>query len=834
MPDGLGRFRNAVPPTSDERSTKDDAAPTTPTEASTVPPTLSQPTDVLDGLAVAGLDAPPSHSEERNERTLIEDSTTLGESGSPFVLPDGVNGADPAAMALALIPDTDLMAGAPAATSDERKTVVEDESIVPSGDVLDPQVSAGLSALYGDDFPLLKQHAGPQDWASWPTSLWGRHRSGVQSRLHLVERNRHFRDDNQWISSNGLGPWREPPKPRDAARIVDNMIAPALEQRVNLVIEQRPGFRTRPASGDADDVKKAEAGQAALEYQWEQQKMGGANSVSQEAAYWAGTDGVSFLETYWNPDAGPWHETEEMQDGAGTQLAPSSSGPLGDAKTRVRRIEQVRVSAEATATQRPWYWIIRETIPTAQAVKEHGPGVLTGLSQGYGGSADPDRGTLTGGRIVGGYLLPDVDEMVKDQPTTDRYTVYCDKSEFLKQGLQLTVVGQQVVAGPMPLLTGVVPMARWTDGSADPAFYPTPLMDRWISVQQRQNALWSKWIEGIRKMSGVNLLARKGSIAQDTLKGGVMNIINVEGASNLNDVVKEIGAQSMSSDLKEALAANQARFEHLSGWSDASRGSFNAGESGRSILAQREVLERIFAPPITAAADAMTVWAKNTLAFMRWGYDLPRTIAVEGKGRTDLGRALHADDLDGVTDVFIDAETLMPMPKALKLFMLDQMLDKQLISPEEYRRRQPFAFVQNLNTPDTDHYARAMRVVEAIKQSANPMALPIRWQDSESIHQDALEREIILQDDQPPEVIMAAEQRWMLLAQQAQMKMGVTAPMPGPGGPPGPDGQPAQMSPGQQPMLGSSPPIAAGAMSVIGGDSTGNAEAKSFDARSAA
>jgi hypothetical protein len=348
----------------------------------------------------------------------------------------------------------------------------------------------------------------------------------------------------------------------------------------------------------------------------------------------------------------------------------------------------------------------------------------------------------------------------------------------------------------------------------------------------RQNALISKWIDGIRKGAGTQLLAREHAIAGETLVGGNLNLISVKGVQqSLNDIVKEIGPFSMSADMKEALDRNQLRFEQLSGWNDVSRGSFSTDQSGRSILAQREQLERIFAPSIRAAARAMTEDAKIDLAIMRWGYELPRTVGVSGTGRPDLARELTADDFDGVTDVWIDAETLMPMPRALRLHMLDDLLAKGMIAPEEYRRRSPFAFVQNLETPDFDHFSRAKRVVEAIKQTADPMALPMLWQDNESIHQDSLEREIILQDDLDPMIREAAYQRWMMLAQQAAMKM---APMMGgmPGGMGAPEGGPSEgapVDPATQPMLGSNPPIAAAPMLAAGSDE--DSAARLFDAR---
>lgn len=703
------------------------------------------------------------------------------------------------------------------------------------GDIADPLVQRAVSTLYGQDFPLLEREPRDDAWAAWAGSLWKRHAPGVQTRLHVVERNRLFRRGVQWISAIGLGPWREPPKPREAARVVDNMIRPALDQRIEIVSEQRPGFKARPENQDQRNLKKAEAQQVALEYQYDQQKM---RSVIKEATYWNGTDAVSFLESYWDTEAGPWDELftaeSEQPDASGAIPMQGQRQPLGDAKTRVRRIEQVRVSSNSTANNKPFYWIIRDPISAAQAVRDYGVDVLTGE-----GDLEKDHvvAGIDGTRL--GYQTPNIDELLRDQETVDRYTVYCDRSEYLKGGLTLVVVGKKVVVGPMPLMFGVVPMVRWADGSSDPSFFPEAIMEDWIDSQMRVNALKSKWVESIRLNAGGKIIGREGSLAGETLVGGSMTMVGFKGGGNIQDAVMPFPSFSIGADVKDLLEIEKKVFEDKSGWNDTSRGSFSSDQSGRAILAIREQLERVFAPSINAAADAMTDWAKIQIAIMKWGYDLPRMLSVEGSGRPDLAREVNSDDFDGIANVLIDPETLMPLPRALRQFLLDDMLAKGLMSPQEYRKRMPFAFVQNIDTPDTDHYARAKRAAECLRKTvemmmpnANPPECPILWQDNEAIHQDVLERELILPDDLPPELRGIAYERWMMYAQQSAMKgTGAVPATPGGQQQPG-QGKPPQLPAGQQPMQGTNPGMAAGAKSDLKAGDTANAGAKQADAMS--
>ena len=677
----------------------------------------------------------------------------------------------------------------------------------------DDEVRRALRALYGDDFPLaLSESPTEEQWAAWAQTLFQRGASGVITREHFARKNRLGRNGVQWVSSIGMGPWREPPKPKDSARCVDNMIGPALDQRVEIIAEQRPGFRTKPQNQEQRNVKKAEAQQVALEYEYDQQSM---PRVIRQMAYQAGTDGVTFGCVYFDPDRGALDELTGV--------------PQGDFATHTYAIEQVRVSPDASLTKKPAYWVTRELCSLGEMVKDYGPEVATGETT-MGGTIDNDRGPQS----RWGSILPDRDELLRDQTTIERYAVYCDKSMFLPQGLMVIVVGRKVVVPPMPLPWGVVPLFAFRDGSTDPSFYPRPIMEDWWDPQMRVNALLSAWVEAIRLNKGQKLLAREQTIAGETLIGGAHTLITVKGAGPLQDTVMPLENFLIGPDVKELIDRERSCFEKMSGWNDTSRGTFQADQSGRSILAQREMLERIFSPCVNAAAEAMCDWAKIVLAGMRVEITAPRMLSIEGAGRPDLSREITADDFDGVANVTIDPETLMPMPRALRLFLLDSWLEKGLISAQEYRRRAPFAFTQSLDSPDTDHLARAKRCAEAVRQTANPMALPILWMDDEAIHQDVLQRELILPDDLPPEIRGAAYERWMMLAQQAQMKNPLAAEMApsagGEGGGGGGGGAGGGMSPGGQPFQGTNPAIAAGTSSQIGGSSDEDSAARQFDA----
>jgi hypothetical protein len=670
-----------------------------------------------------------------------------------------------------------------------------------TGATMEEDIAALQRALYGADYPGADANTADDmaAWASWGRGLWESRREAVQMHLHLVERNRLFRAGQQWISANGLGPWREPARPRDAARVVYNMIDKALDQRLQILMDQKPGFSVTPTTQDPDDKRKAQAQQLALEYQYEQMLM---PRLAREAAFWSQTDGVSFWHLFWDPDKGPWDERLGM--------VPGQKKPLGDLGCQTLRVEQVRVSPNATVSQPPHWVVIREVITKAEAAFRYG---VTGLEAADTTLSTGNAPTYSGSEGIGAWVLTQTTigegQRMRDEDVTERFTIYvAPHPDALPEGLHLIIVGDTVVFGPSPLLWNAIPVIAVRDGSSDPSYYPRPVVEQWLDHQMRVNALLSKWVENIRVNAGGRFLTRPNAIATETFMGGVTSMIEIRGAGPMSDSIQPVQGFSVGQDVKEALALEKTAFEDASGWNAVSRGQVT-GESGRAIIASREQLERVFSPAVNALAQAFTDWCKVAMAGMAWGYDVPRALGAVGKGRPDLARAVSSTDLDGQSDVRVEPATLMPMPMAFRLYLLDNWLQSGIIDIKEYRRRQMFAVARDMSSPDEDQEARAKRVADAIRMGA--MVPEMRWQDNEAIHQDVLEREILLQDDLDPQIIAAAQERWTALAGQAAQKQGAMAPPMG-GAPPAGPGQSAgvpSFPAGQLPLASNNPPIGA-------------------------
>lgn len=743
---------------------------------------------------------------------------TMGTAGSPVDMVEALIQSVQAAIQA----EPEDVANFSTSTANEKMQPNQPED----ADLVDPvdRRRARMAALYGNDFPLctaldqaqakgemvfdaatLAQYTTPDEWCTWARNRWSAHAPAVATHLWLTQRNRLFRAGQQWVSAKGRGPWREPMRQSETARPVHNLIDKSLDQRLQVITDQRPGFQVEPGSMDPNEKRKASGRQQALEYSYDRQDM---PAEARNAAYWAGTDGVAFWHVYWDCDAGPWDAR---------MAEPGEKGaPLGDLATQTLRCEQVRVSSNATATCPPLYAIIREVIPEQEAAWLYGDAAVQDSARTQDGMGAGSQLNETG---VPNWVLdvtnPGEAERMRNVPTSERFTVYVDRHpDTLPEGLQLVVVGNALVWGPDDLQFGVLPVIPVRDGSTDPSYFPRPIMEQWVDHQMQLNAALALLVNSIRVNASGRIFARPDAITRETLVGGGVSVVEVEGPGPIGDQILPAQGFSVGQDVKDFITLKIKAFEDASGYNDLSRGQLSGDASGRAILAAREQLERTFAPCVQAIAHAYKQWAKVVLAGMAWGYDVPRDLATVGKGRPDLARALSAKDFEGPTTVTIEEETLMPMPRAFRLFLLDNWHEKGIITNQQYMRRAEFGIISDISTPDEDQEARAKRVADAIR-----LGQPVperRWTDNEAIFQDVLERDVLLQDDLDASAIQVAQQVWAAYAAQAQEKQGAmpqgqmgqpgqAQPQGGPGGPPSPFAPP----PGMQPTGASLPPIAA-------------------------
>lgn len=656
-------------------------------------------------------------------------------------------------------------------------------------------------------------------WREWVRSEIERQKGTRREKALHWARHRHFRQGRQWISSRDGRTWREPNADENRVRAVLNLVGPALDFRLGLLTEQRPGWRHTPVPGAGVAAREtAEAQQSVVEWYYQRDRLWRLFGVVFEAAQ---TDGCAFIHTLIDPDAGPEREDvvllppsderfeallaqgyERNDEGLLVlpraeegEILPPSAEPHrfqdGDLKFRALLAHETLADPEAKTINGPldparWF-VVRRVIDVERA-----------RAEADDDSIEPDVSNIRNDPLHSAHHHggPHFQRGLPPYPTSreeirdgvESYLIYLPASEEFGGGAWRRVIGDRLIGGADELPGKVIPVSRVTDGATDHDLYPRPVMADWIPDQMVVNAVLSALITHVKVWGGGRLIAQRGTVVTETLTNFAASLVEYEGIKP-----DELRAQRVSGDVWEFLVFMIRQLENKTGHTDLARGMVTGGGSfqditGRAILGARELFERQFGPMVRSAADGLSEWADVTVRLARWLFkDSPRLIPMTG--RPDLAKRIDASKLEGPTSVFVDPETLQPLPRALRNQMLVDLLDRGLITVEEFQKRAPYADVRNVHMGDVDHWRRAQwvntvleeRWAELISREPEELLAPesgiaVLWQDDPKAHKRAL-NEIVLDDRQPWPLRKLASDRWQIYDDLERAKAGV-APIP--------------------------------------------------------
>lgn len=599
-----------------------------------------------------------------------------------------------------------------------------------------------LQRKFGVDFPDLNSTNGP-DWRRW---IEGQRRKQEpvmrDKRLHWA-RHRHFRAGQQWISTRDGRLWREPQSDVNDLRPVLNVIGPALDFRLGILAEQRPGFRAEPLGGGVNGRETAEAQQAVAEHYFS--LLRGWN-VFLDAWFHAQTDGVAFIHVYIDRTSGPSREDLDLispddprfpgleaqgyevgEDGLlilpyqeeGMPAPPGAPARIlyeGEIAHKVLLAHEVLFSPEARTINGPTeprarWALVRRMRDVSEARLETGDPtiesemVITSQSDVLDMPIDRSMGWQRG-------LPPFPTRRQRIIDGVPEYLLWIAPDQFepgLEKGKWMRLVGNVIVEQADELPGGCIPLARVTDGSPDTDIFPRPIMSDWIGDQTAINALLGALLKHARYFAGGRILATKNTVLEETYSNVVGSVVEYQGMKP--DIFP---ATSANPDAWRLLDWLIKKLEDKSLWNDLARGQMSQSGSaqdvsGRAVLASQQMLERGFGPMVRAAAESATEWATLIIKHAQWLFDTPRLIKATG-GRGDLALKVSKEKLDGPPMVFIDPETLMPMPRALRQQLLEDQLDKGRISLSTYQKRALYSDVRDLQMGDTDQWQRAQWV----------------------------------------------------------------------------------------------------------------------------
>lgn len=684
-----------------------------------------------------------------------------------------------------------------------------------------------LKRKYGPEFPNLTLDRAEPEFAKQLKQWLSAQREAVEPsmrdrRLHWA-RHRHFRVGNQHISSRDGRTWREPSEGKNNLRATWNMIGPSLDFRHGVIAEQQPGFRHELLKATIDAREKAEAQQSVAEHYFH--KLGAWRSM-RDAIYYAQTDGVCFVQVYFDKLAGALVQNARQilpdderfngylaqgytLDENGVLLVPLSEAgdtlppdadisylPEGDLACRVVLAHDTFVDPEARGlngeTERARWFAIRR--PRDLQIARITTGNSDLQAETLDTVLDPMDYPVEGSQGWSRGLPPfPLGQRMRHKEAVYEWTVFiAPDGQDIERGMWVQMMGDTVIDTADELPGGVYPFARFTDGSPDPSFYPRPVMSDYISDQIAINAQASLIMQHTRINGLGRLMALKGTLIEESYTTLVGSTLYYEGMKP-----EQLRPMNVGSDAWQLLETLIRKLEDKTGWNDLARGQVLGQSgggmqdvSGRAVLGAQEALMRTFGAMVQASAEGATDWAEIIVKYAAWQIgDTGKMIPTVG-GRGDLAKLVTRDQLEGDCSVYVDAATLMPQPAQLRQQTLTDLFQRGIITLAEYGKRSPFAEIRNVFMGDMDHFNRAQwlntmleekyeeySVMPPIQLYSPGTGLPVLWQDDPAVHLGAL-NELVLNERKPWALRKLAMDRATIYEQLAQAKLDPFQPVP--------------------------------------------------------
>ncbi len=646
---------------------------------------------------------------------------------------------------------------------------------------------------YGANFPGFDSKDA-QKWQLWAEGEWAKQRNSRTKRLH-ASRHRHFRQGRMWITTRDGKTLHEPGHDKNTIRVSLNLIGPALDYRLGVLREQRPGFKFQPLGSTVQAKEQAQAQQITVEYYLHILR---AWMVFQDAFAAAQTDGVAFLHVFKDKQAGDEVRAVELIAPDDERFPMLETGgytkdEAGNLEVPLDEARKPRAAGEAAATFRkgdighrvvymhetlsdvgsktingPYdkaKWFIIRRVRDVEAVRQE-----TGNK-----NIEPDVESRSSDPLDNEFdnVSPQWNRGLPKFPTTRRrrqngvfeYLVFFNGgvTEERPDGAWRKIIGKEFLEGEEELPGGVIPIARITDGSSDPDLYPRAVMSDWVGDNITINALISTAVMHARVMGGGRALVQQDTVINESFSGILGSLVEYSGIKPEFITPPRVGG-----DVWSLITFLVKKLEDKTAWNDLARGQVTGAGgfqdvSGRAVLGAKELLERAFGPMVRSSADGITEWSNLIVIYAAELFDEPRMLPIMG-GRGDLAKKISKEMLSGPQVVYADPRTLMPMPKSAENQMLFDLLEKGLIDEDEYKDRAPYAFINDVHTGRNDQVNRAQAVNEVIIENwesmfeelvGDPLALytakssiPILWQDDPQVHRKVL-NQLVLDDRKP-------------------------------------------------------------------------------------
>lgn len=442
-----------------------------------------------------------------------------------------------------------------------------------------------------------------------------------------------------------------PRAPSWRIRIVINQVRKIIRKEISRLTAQKPNAFVVPASTEDADVFAAQAGEQIWEAVAHRLKF---NKVLREAIFWQAVCGVGYIKSYWDP-------TKIDKD----------SDTQGD-------VCLVNVN--------PFYIFVPDLMCTDledQAYVIHAQVRSNSwIKDNFNIDAAPSANTDSIDDAIQSAMGINKNNNKKEQSTILEIWVKPGYISDLPNGGMFMIVANQIVQGfdTWPYDHGQYPFAK-LDAMPTGKFYGASIIEDLIPLQQELNRSRAQLIEAKNKMAKPQLMAEKGSVdaRKITTEPGQL----IEYAIGMN-APQPLPLQNIPSYVTEEIGRLYDDMADVSGQHEVSNGSTPPGVTAATAISfLQEQDESLIATQYTSVEEAVEKVAAQTLWYVKMYWDEEHLVKIVGIEGTFDVQTFKGTDLNGNTDLRVEAGSALPTSRAAKQAFIMDLMKMGFIPPDE-------------------------------------------------------------------------------------------------------------------------------------------------------
>lgn len=443
-----------------------------------------------------------------------------------------------------------------------------------------------------------------------------------------------------------------PPAPYYRARPVINQIRPRVRTEMAKLTAQKPSAFVVPASSDDRDMYAANAAEQIWDslYRWN-----GIHSVMRRAVFWTSITGNGFVKSYWD---------EDSLDKLSNQPGEIKYEPVTPFHLYVPDL------AEEDLENQPF--LIHATMKNADL-----------MSHAYGQQIEFKEAAK--GEIVEQSFLNAMG-VEKWKEGREVLVLECwvrpGAMKQMPEGGMFTIAGNNLIlwSPGWPYEHGMYPFAHIHHVPTG-KFYRDSVVSDLIPLQREYNRTRGQIIEAKNRMAKPQLAAEIGSIDPSMVTSEPGQIILYRPGFQ---APTPIPLQGLPSYVLEEQDRIKQDMDEISGQHEVSRGQTPPGVTAATAISYlQEQDDSKLSYTFDSIEESLEKIAHITLNYVQQFWDTPRKVKVTGADGSFDVMAFEGSQLQGNTDIRIEAGSALPTSKAAKQAFIMDLMKLGFIDPQK-------------------------------------------------------------------------------------------------------------------------------------------------------